>query len=382
MDAPMNVLLFAQQHRTLLYAACQALSLNRPVRPLHAWVGFDPGWLRRSRLLDSLTDASGTRMDDATRLGSLIEWAESLGGGFLLPVDNEDFAFVARHRDSFPSSVRMVPMPEAALQESITDKLRFARLIESMGLPVPPTHDLVECLDDPHGLGSGMFPVVVKQARSMAGRGAFQARDILELRSRAPANPERGQWLVQSWVPGEDVALTLLADRGEVFAVFLRRRWFKRRRCGPFSPIQDVEFFESDWLEELGREWVTRLGFTGIADFDLRVDFENRRAWFLECDPRIMGGVVACHRFGINVPGLLVERARSSESKGPCHRAQAGRHLSTGSVQEWLRSGAWMKQASGPTRTSLPYLMSDPLATLARLREEWKRRQADRSGRR
>ncbi len=155
-------------------------------------------------------------------------------------------------------------------------------------------------------------------------------------------------YILQRYVAGEDVAMTLLADQGDVFAVALRKRWFTRRKANRFGPICDVELFHCDWLEQLGREFVRKTKFSGIADFDLRVDFSRHEASFLECDPRMMAGVTALRLFGVNIPRLLVERALDS-ARG-CARTTCGHFLSFGSLTEWLMTGAWLKPRRGPLR--------------------------------
>ena len=364
-----NVLLFGQSHRTLLYAACQTLFRHRPMRPTHALVGFEPGWLTQSRFLGSVKELPGASTDEMTRLRLLIEWGESLGGGFLLPVDSDDYRFVARHQASLPSSIRPVPMMEASLLDTVTDKLGFARMAAEMGIPVPETHSLSEFLGDPNRQKGQRFPCVVKRARGMGGTGSYVARSLEELQVRARQACRPSDWLVQTWVPGVDVALTLLADRGVVFAAVMRRRWFTQRNQHSFSPIQNVEFFHEPWLEQWGRRWVEALRFSGIADFDLRVDFGRKAAWFLECDPRLMAGMLSCGLFGVNVPGLLVDCVQQGFALEACRRPEPGCYLSAGALPEWILSAEWRKPRPASLRTGLPTLGADPVASLVRMRD-------------
>lgn len=315
-------------------------------------------------------------MDETRRLKRLVDWATSIGGGLLLPVDIEDHLFVARQRVLLPPSIRTVPMMDACVLETATDKLRFAREASALGLPVPETHCLAEFLAEPVRQRGLRLPWVVKRARGMAGSGSYMARSVEELRLRAPKDYSPGDWVVQEWVPGVDVALTLLADRGEVFAVVMRRRWFTSRQHTVFSPIQNVEFFQEEWLEHLGRRWVEGLHFSGIADFDLRVDFTTRKAWFLECDPRLMAGMLSCELFGVNVPGLLLDRAQSSDASSDCHRTESGCYLSTEAVPEWLLTGAWRNARARPLRTALTTVASDSVANLVRMRDVLMRRRS------
>jgi biotin carboxylase len=253
--------------------------------------------------------------------------------------------------------------------ESVAQKLKFARLAETIGLPVPRTVEITPGLT-PQAVTTQLgFPMLRKPVIGMSGGGIELIRDEAALRSSLGEPGVAGQFMLQEKVPGEDVALTLLADRGEVFAVMLRKRWFTRRKATAFAPIQDVEFFACEWLEHLGRRFVAATQYSGIADFDLKVDFERRRAWFLESDPRFMGGLAGAERFGLNVPLLLIARTLGLIPPGTCVRTTSGHFLSTPSIPEWLVSGGWRRPRHGRICTNLRTQLSDPLATIARMKD-------------
>jgi len=161
--------------------------------------------------------------------------------------------------------------------------------------------------------------------------------------------------------------LTLLADKGAVFAVMMRKRWFTRRHSKAFSPIKDVEFFHDSWLEDLGREFVSMTQFSGIADFDLKVEFESRSVWFLESDPRMIGGLQSTLLFGLNIPWLLVEQMHGHLSSDSCVRPDTGYFLSPRSVPEWILRAAWREPRYGPIRSNWGFFTKDPITTIYKL---------------
>ncbi len=288
--------------------------------------------------------------DHDTTLDALLAFFRKLRTAALLPVRTEDALFVAQRRTAL-TETHPVPVPEYDLLRAVCTKLTFTRLAESLNLPVPRTVACEPNLDADAIAEQLKLPLFAKPVIGESGTGIRRLHSATALRAFiktkvAPA----GQFLFQEEVPGEDVARTLPADQGDVFAVAIRKRWFRRPNTPPFSPICDVEFICTEWLEELGRSFVRATQFSGIADFDLKVDFEHRQAWFLQCDPRLMGTMRSMALFGVNVPKLPADRALGRLPAGYCARTETGYALSLRSVPAWLASGAWQQPHRGPLR--------------------------------
>jgi predicted ATP-grasp superfamily ATP-dependent carboligase len=280
----------------------------------------------------------------------------------LLPVATPDVGLVSRHLSRWPRSLAVAPVPQFDLWEKVADKLTFTRLIESLGREAPRTLELTPGLSREAIETTLPYPFLAKPRRRSGGDGILLIKSELELDALLSRQPD--DYLLQEVVAGEDVALTLLCEQGEAFGVLLRRRWFLRNTEASFAPMRDVEFFHCDWLEEIGRRLVAETRFSGVADFDLRVDFAAQRALFLECDPRLMGGMRSCATFGVNVPGLLCRRALGE--RFPLVRNQPGRFLSLTSLWPWLRSGGWRRPSHSGLKTGLREALADPVPLLAR----------------
>jgi predicted ATP-grasp superfamily ATP-dependent carboligase len=281
-------------------------------------------------------------------------------------VHTNDVAFVVRNREAL-AEVNPVPVLDGKLLEQLVHKLNFVRLAASLGLSTPKTFEMTPELDAGDTIAHLGLPMLAKPVIGEGGAGIVAIPDAVPLRDLLDRPATGSGMILQQQVPGEDVALTLLAEMGEVFAVMIRKRWFTRRHIPAFSPISDVEYLQDDWLEGLGREFVCATQFSGIADFDLRVDFETRRAWFLESDPRLMASMSSARLFGVNVPWLLVEHTRGWLPAGVCVRPEAGHFLSTGSIAGWIASGAWRQPLRGPLRTNLRSYIANPVATVNRM---------------
>lgn len=352
-----------QDNAGLLEATCSCL-VSAGFRHLHVLAAPMRTWARHSRGVKSFTTLPDGPWTDDVLLAALAELVPRSGARVLLPVQTADVAFAARHRGRLPGGLVNVPVPDPARVEEVADKARFTRLTASLGLPVPPSLELNEFTTAEQAEHVLRYPILSKALRSAGGIGVRRLRTPEELAGFLHARDRSHDFILQQEMPGNDLAMTLLCEAGEVYAFNLRQRWFGPRSCGEFGPAVDFEFMACDWLEEMGRHWVRETQFTGVADFDLIYNEASREAWFLECDPRMMFSQRACAVFGMNVAALLVERALGISR--PFVRAQEGRFLSMLSMKQWIRQAGWKTKGRGPLRTGLRGVAADPLPFIYR----------------
>ncbi len=349
----------------LLDKACEALA-RRPGTRIHALVGIDPKFVRRSRWTASIVTLPFDSYTDEQAVNAINETISSVEARVILPVAIDDVAFVSKYRHQLDVAATCVAVPSPELLDKVANKLHFSLFAKSLDMPIPLTIEVTADLKISEVTALLAYPFLAKPTVSAAGEGVRFIKSDAELVAFLGVSRNPESMMLQEWVEGEDVALTLLASEGDVFAVMMRKRWFTRRCAPVFSPIRDVEFFQCDWLEELGRKFVKATHFSGIADFDLKVDFKTKRAWFLEADPRLMGGTDGAMLFGMNVPSLLVDHALGKLSTGECRRADLGYFLSSGSLAEWTLRESWRQPRWGKIRTNLFSQLADPATFVAR----------------
>lgn len=358
--APFSVLIMTSSPRPILRAVIEALCTDKFARVHVVMKDAGSSSARISRFISSLTvipgDATDSECMQAVRGVAVRE-----GTDVLLPVWTEDVLLVSQQGEAFMSMCPVV-VPEAGILSQLIDKLNFVRLMGNLGLPVPKTLVFNPALSSHEVISAIGLPLLIKPRSSESGRGIRLLETKQDL-DQVLADPTRlCEATFQECVPGEDVALTMLADKGRVFAIALKKRWFTRKKSGRFAPMCDVAFFEDDWLEYLGRRFVEQTSFSGIADFDMRVDFSARKAWFLESDPRLMGSVASNRLFGVNVPRLLVEHALGLHQDSFCVRNRLGSFLTLGSVKDWVIGRGWRLPRTGPVRTNWRAVVADPLS--------------------
>jgi len=357
-SCPLPVLVLSHDYHVLLRLTAEALACNGKAE-VHALTSKPQPAHFSTRWIKSFTRLPPEPCGDEAKVAAILEKAQRIGTQALLPIMTEDTAFIVRNREVL-APANPVAVPDMELMDRISHKLRFTRLIKSLGFSAPRTLETTLELTSGEICRVLEFPMLAKPVASSGGVGIRSIPNRPTLDAFLAESETKEETILQERVPGEDVALTFLADRGEVFSVIMRKRWFTRRGMPSFSPIDSVEFFQCDWLEEIGRALVEATQFTGIADFDLRVDFDARRAWFLESDPRMIGGVAATRIFGVNVPWLMVEHARGNVKKGSCIRAETGHFLPSGAIAEWLMLKSQRPPRGKPIRTNLMSHLADP----------------------
>jgi hypothetical protein len=113
----------------------------------------------------------------------------------------------------------------------------------------------------------------------------------LRSRIRQPAD-----WVVQEYVPGEDIDFSVLATDGRIIAYTVEAR----RSPGRVDFVSDAEVFAS------GERLVTQTKFTGAANIDMRRDARDGSLRIIESNPLLWDTVGAPAEFGLNFPLLGV----------------------------------------------------------------------------
>lgn len=199
-------------------------------------------------------------------------------------------------------------------------KLRQREALAAAGVPVPgfSSFALSESFDAI--LPRVNFPCVVKPLRLSASQGVIRANSAAEFRAaiarvralvespevQVTREPELDRILVEDYVPGAEVALEGLLDRGRlrILAIFDKPDLLE----GPFfeetiyvTPSR-LPAAAQEAIAACARRTVAALGLThGPIHAEFR--WNDRGAWVLECAPRPIGGLCArTLRFG---PGRM-----------------------------------------------------------------------------
>ena len=181
------------------------------------------------------------------------------------------------------------PLPSAEVLELLHDKWTFYRLLCELGLPAPSTRLLTP--DMPTRMLDLEPPVMVKPPAS-EGSDSVHKIDCLAaldaLRAQ-PANRDKS-WLVQEFIPGRDIDLSVLGAHGTLVAHTTQR---------DLAPGVK-QFLQNDRMLEVGREIVRATRLHGLAHFDMRIDERDQKLYVIECNPRIWGSLQYSVWAGVN----------------------------------------------------------------------------------
>jgi predicted ATP-grasp superfamily ATP-dependent carboligase len=181
------------------------------------------------------------------------------------------------------------PLAAPELLGTLHDKWVFHQLLTRLGLPSPRTRRLeagasLDSIDLP-------FPLMAKPTASEGHDrvARYDRRADLEAMLATPAAATI-PWLLQEYLPGQDIDLSLLADRGRLVAWTIQSR----------DERGDMVFTHDQRMVEVGRRLVEATGFHGVAHFDMRVDERNGELAVIECNPRFWGSLLLSVWSGVN----------------------------------------------------------------------------------
>lgn len=188
--------------------------------------------------------------------------------------------------------MKLFPMPDPALAERLHDKWAFYQALEHHQIATPKTR-LVCGPADLHALTEA--PYIVKP-RNMGGGAGVQKVDNLDaLWDLANTLPDHMvPFLVQDYIDGEDVDVSVLAQEGRVLAL-CAQRWLTDDM---------LDFSAHPTAEAIARQIISEAGYTGVVHFDMRECRRTGALQVIEANPRFWGTADVAARAGINFAAL------------------------------------------------------------------------------
>lgn len=206
----------------------------------------------------------------------------------------------------------LLPFPDKRLVDLILDKTRFYRFAVDAGVDIPTTlfpSNADELAERSHAL---RYPCVIKPAVAgiawrRKGWKIILARTREELlHEYATAAVVEPALVVQEVIEGPDSALHFsltFADAGsECVAMFTGR---KLRQHVPRYGISSLA--ESRWypaIDEMTRDILRRIGYTGYASIEFKQDARNGRYYVMEVTGRTWYPHALSELCGLNLPWL------------------------------------------------------------------------------
>jgi predicted ATP-grasp superfamily ATP-dependent carboligase len=264
---------------------------GRSVRPV---AGFSRFATRQFRYSDADDEAHGQIID------KLREWRPQV----LLPIMDHAWSMVYIHCDDYAAHTTVIPRPDPDLRAVLGDKARLVRAAVANDVPVPRTY-LPQSMDQALELEPDLpYPVLLKPATGTAGSGIRLVQQPGDLADAMQAS--EGVPLIQEFVKGEDLELTILADHGEPVAgsayVTLRNR-------PTYGPPVACRTIRDEHLMNIGTRFLRDLKYHGVAHLDFRRDERDDLPKLLDFNVRLAGSNEISTRTGVDFALMLYQMA-------------------------------------------------------------------------
>lgn len=244
--------------------------------------------------------------DDPALMTDVLRVMDEQGLHVVVPTGIAATLYLGRHQDRL-SSEQVFPLSSDALIEQLHDKWWLSQLLERLGLPYPETH-LVTGVDD---VGDIPLPVVVKPIAAEASAGIWRADSRRQLTALLEGATARGDLplLVQRYVAGADMAVSVLADHGRIVT------------CAVQQPGAGgtMHYLRRPDAVAIATAIVKATGFHGVAVFDMRHASADDSVYVLECNPRLFSSANKLAYAGVNLVdlGLRISRGEHLQAIEP-----------------------------------------------------------------
>lgn len=263
-------------------------------------------------------------------INSINSWIDQHKIEVVVPADTRCTRMLARQVNHILNA-KIFPLSSPELIDYLYDKGTFSQFLSKHQLPMPETHLLTDTgqLDELNF----KFPVMVKPCWGESGWGIQKVDDNPSL-DRAIDNLVSSKsvpFLIQEWIPGQDVDLNLIANQGELVG------WMVQQRKG-----KSLQFIDDSRLVDFGRLLCRYSGYNGVAHVDMRIDERTNEIKIIEFNPRFWGSLLFSTWMGVNFLALGLQLLISGELSEP-FSAKYGNCpnlcSSPSQMREWIKNG-------------------------------------------
>lgn len=238
----------------------------------------------------------------------------------------------------------LFPIASGDVIQTLDNKWSFAQLCRDVGVPIPKTiYFPSKSAFDRRKVASDIgFPCIVKPAAGYGQRGIEILRDMTDayvFQSLQIAYPHG--MVVQRFVEGTDWAISVLARDGAI------KHWTSWDCPGQLDANHGVsrflttQFHARADLYSMAEKICRASGFSGVANFDTRLDDSTGQMVMFECNPRFFGRLAAARLCGLDfvaagLPGMPTQPECLDQG-----RYYPWQELFSGRGVDHLRSGRW-----------------------------------------
>jgi len=238
-----------------------------------------------------------------------------------IPVSVNAINLVAKNRERLAKKL-LVPYVDVKQIAMATDKLRTIQFMQDIGVPVPVTFAPKYLQEAEEVMKKMSFPLVIKIReegnispirRYGIAENMDQAKNLynkLSLLQRIP--------LIQEYVQGEGVGISMLCQKGKPIALFSHQRLREQMING--GPSTFCKPISSQLLEEYAIKFAKTSNWNGIAMLEFKYNYSSNKYYFMEINPRFWGSMELAIKCGVDFPYLFFQWIIGNVDNGTCIR--------------------------------------------------------------
>lgn len=319
-----------------------------------------------------------TMGDNEEYFKAIADLVKRLNIDVILPVSTRGIKFAATRYQALSELAALPSLPSLQSFRTANNKWLLTEISHQHHIPVPRSISVTCDSTFYQQLPSLAYPVLLKPIARQGGRGICQFENPVDVQRFLEAQDEeqfKGKYLVQSYVPGSDLGLSVLCRNGEILAFTIQEGIVAQN----FGPLKAMRFVNHEQVLENGRKLVSALGWSGVAHIDMRYDRRDGQVKVLEVNPRYWLSLLGSLVVGVNFPYLNCLEAL--DIPFPVPEYQLGKYVHTGpAVKEIFLKLVGKSSLDGFSlrETGLRFFFSDPVPEIldwvARGMQYWRKR--------
>lgn len=225
----------------------------------------------------------------------------------LIPVSDMTVPFVSKNKFLIEERFGVkCAVPDYTQVFQVEDKHRFMDFCEEHDVPHPKTKVLSTDMLDEVASFVG-FPSLIKPDYSVGARGITKVNSLLELKEKFPeVSSMFGACTLQEFIDNKEYYYNVMLYRDKK-GRFLGHTILKIVRMYPIAAGSSscCITVENDAVLEICKDCLNKLGWVGMADFDVLQRLDNGEYKIIEINPRVPASLRAASISGVNFPQII-----------------------------------------------------------------------------
>lgn len=311
-----------------------------------------------SRFIKSFEHISNNQED---YLEKILNQAKKKNIDLILPVDEPAHRIFANNLELVHRYCRTTPIPTPGIFETAVNKWKLGQFCEAHNIPFPKSY-YIEKTEDLNELQNLTYPLIIKPESGHGGNNISVLQSYNELESFIGSKPDRsmGNYILQDFIEGYDIDMSLLAKDGEILAYTIQKGFL--RRSNIFAASAGIEFLYEEELFKSVKKLIANLNYSGIAHLDLRYDAIQKNIKLIEINARYWGSLTGSLLAGVNFPYLACMAGMGQDFDVPTYEFVRYIDHSAAVKSLFRKPFARYPRRIKYSETDLKYILRDPIA--------------------